>query len=117
MKTKEELKLDAAVAELKLKVNKLNTLTKEIEKLKLDIIIMRADGFKLNDKPFLTKKVTEKINYEALVSHHNVSQTIINRYTKVVKTIDYKALIEQRELTILPEYVTKTETYAWYLKD
>ncbi len=114
--TKEQLKLDAAVANLKLKVSQLNALTDEVNKLKSDIIAMRAEGFKVDNKPFLTKKVTEKINYEALIQYHNVSQVILNRYTKVVKTVDYKSLVEQRELAILPEYVTKTESYAFYLK-
>jgi hypothetical protein len=65
----------------------------------------------------LNKKTTTSVDYEKLIEHYNVSQTILNRYKKVVETYDYKSLVEQRELEVLPEFKSDKITYAWYLSN
>ena len=117
MKTKQELQIESLVNQLKAKALEASILDKEISAIKSDLIKLRADGFKVSDKPFLTKKTTPSVDYEKLIEHYNVSQTILNRYKKVVETYDYKSLVEQRELEVLPEFKSDKITYAWYLSN
>jgi hypothetical protein len=114
MKTKQELQIESLVNQLKAKALEASILDKEISAIKSDLIKLRADGFKVSDKPFLVKKTSSNINYPKLVEHYSISNTILNRYKRI--SYDYKKLVEDRSLEILPEFKSESITYAFYIK-